>query len=305
MTRPVVEATDLTKRFDDTLAVDTVSLDVHSGEVLGLLGPNGAGKSTLLDMCVGYTRPTSGTVRVFDSDPVTGGAAIRERVGIVPDGYGLYRDWTGRAHLDYFIESNDLDVDPEEVLDRVGLLDAIDRPAAEYSAGMRKRLVLATAIAGDPPLLLLDEPSAGLDPEGMRRLREIVSTQANRGTTVVVSSHQLGQLESFCTRVAVMRDGAIQRIKDVDAFDTDEQSTSVLRLLVEAVPADLGTTVESLDGVEDVQVQGCRVSVTCVGRSKKAVLDAVEATGTTIRDFDVDSRTLESLFFEVTEEGTA
>lgn len=302
MNDTVLETRELTKSFGAVTAVEDVSIEVKQSEVFGLLGPNGAGKSTLIDMCAGYVRPTAGNVRVFGENPVTDGEIVREQVGIVPDGHGLFRDWTGRDHVNYIIESKNLDVDPEAVLERVGLLDAIDRRTAEYSAGMRKRLVIATAIAGDPPLLVLDEPSSGLDPEGMQRLRDIVSTQAKRGTTVVVSSHRLGQLERFCTRVAVLRDGAVQRIESLDDFHAKSRPTNLLHVVVDHVPDDLVTRTAELDGVENVTVQGDRVTVTCTDRTQKPALDTIASTDAVVLGFDVESRSLESLFFEVTAE---
>jgi len=176
--------------------------------VYGFLGPNGAGKSTTIDMVLDLVRPTEGTVRVLEQDATTDGVAIRKRTGVLPDGFAVYDRLTGRQHVEFAVRSKEADDDPDALLDRVGLLDDADRKAGGYSKGMRQRLALAMALAGDPDLLILDEPSSGLDPAGAKEMREIVRAEADRGATVFFSSHILEQVEAVCDRVGILREGS-------------------------------------------------------------------------------------------------
>ncbi|PHQ47284.1 copper ABC transporter ATP-binding protein, partial [Halorubrum sp. C3] len=156
-----VQTTGLTKRYgDDVLAVDDLDLTVYAGEIFGFLGPNGAGKSTTIDVIMDYVRPSAGSATVLGRDAQAETRAVHERVGILPDGYGLYERRTGRENLTYAIALKGADDDVDDLLDRVGLdRAAADRAVGGYSKGMTQRLALAIALVGDPDVLILDEPS--------------------------------------------------------------------------------------------------------------------------------------------------
>ncbi|WP_227375288.1 ATP-binding cassette domain-containing protein [Haladaptatus halobius] len=158
---PAIELDGVTKRFGNVVA-----LRVEEGEVFGFLGPNGAGKSTTIDILLDYVRPTTGTARVFGRDAQRETRAVHERVGVLPDAYHAYDHLTARQHVAFVVESRGADDDPDELLHRVGILDAADRRVEGFSKGMRQRFVLGMALVGDPDLLVLDEPTTGLDPNG-------------------------------------------------------------------------------------------------------------------------------------------
>src|SRR6056297_2772498 len=176
-----IELDGVTKRFEDVTAVSNLSLTVEEGEVFGFLGPNGAGKSTTIDVLLDYVRPTTGTAHVFGHDAQRETRAVHERMGVLPDAYHTYGHLTPAQHLAFVAEARGVDADPEAVLDRVGILDAADRRVEGFSKGMRQRLVLGMALVGDPDLLVLDEPTTGLDPNGARQMRDIVREEADRG----------------------------------------------------------------------------------------------------------------------------
>jgi len=209
VSEPAIETSDLTKRYGDHVAVDSLDLTVHSGEIYGFLGPNGAGKSTTIGLLMDYRRPTSGSIRVLGRDPRADVVEVHDRIGILPDRLSLYDDLTGRQHLEFVIDTKRADDDPRDCLDAVGLADARDQNAGTYSQGMGQRLALAMALVGDPELLVLDEPFTGLDPHGVRRVREIVHEEHERGTTVFFSSHVLGQVEVVCDRVGILHRGCL------------------------------------------------------------------------------------------------
>lgn len=206
---PAIEADALTKQYGDVHAINNLDLRVEHNEIYGFLGANGAGKSTTIGLFLDYLRPTSGRVRILGRDPQTDLVEIHDRVGVLPDRFGLYENKSARQHVMFVIETKRANDDPEEVLERVGLEDAVDEKVDGFSHGMEQRLALAMALVGDPELLILDEPFSGLDPNGVRRLRDIVHEEHKRGATVFFSSHVLGQVELVCDRVGVLHEGQI------------------------------------------------------------------------------------------------
>jgi ABC-2 type transport system ATP-binding protein len=206
---PAIEADAVTKQYGDVRAVDGLDLAVERGETYGFLGPNGAGKSTTIGLLLDYLRPTSGTVRVLGHDPRRDVVEVHDRVGVLPDRFGLYENRSARRHVAFVAATKQTDDDPETLLERVGLGDAVDDDAGDFSSGMEQRLALAMALVGDPELLVLDEPFSGLDPHGVRRVREIVAEETDRGATVFFSSHVLGQVELVCDRVGVLHAGRL------------------------------------------------------------------------------------------------
>lgn len=207
---PVLSATALTKRFGDVTAVSDLSFDLDAGTVVGFLGPNGAGKTTTLRMLLGLARPTSGRALVFGR-PFAELARPAARVGAVLDSADLHPGRSGRDHLRVLAPL--VQVRPSRIEEVLALVD-LQRGAAErrvegYSLGMRQRLCLAAALLGDPELLLLDEPANGLDPEGVRWLRDFLRALAGQGRTVLVSSHHLAEVAQTVDRVVIINRGRL------------------------------------------------------------------------------------------------
>ncbi|MBA9001385.1 alpha/beta fold hydrolase [Thermomonospora cellulosilytica] len=205
-----LQITGLTKRYPNGhLAVDDLSLRVEQGQVLGLLGPNGAGKTTTLRMLMGLVHPDAGQIRIF-GDRVTPGAPVLSRLGSFVEGPGFLPHLTGRANLDLYWRATGrpaADAHMDEALAIAGLGAALDRPVRTYSQGMRQRLAIAQAMLGLPDLLVLDEPTNGLDPPQIREMREVLVRYAATGRTVIVSSHLLAEVEQTCTHAVVMSRG--------------------------------------------------------------------------------------------------
>lgn len=214
-----IQIDDLTKRYGDHIAIDELNLTVHRGEALGFLGPNGAGKSTTINVLLDYVRPTTGTVQVLGYDTQTETQAIHKRIGVLPDGYSLYDRLTGNEHLELAAQLKQTNVDVRAVCDRVGLDESdADRPTGSYSKGMSQRLALGMALVGNPDLLILDEPTTGLDPHGISRMKSLIQTELDRGTTVFFSSHVLDHVESACDRVAILDDGMLVAVDTIDGL---------------------------------------------------------------------------------------
>jgi ABC-2 type transport system ATP-binding protein len=207
---PVV-ARGLVKRYGELVAVDHVDLTVEKGDVSGYLGPNGAGKTTSLRMLLGLIRPTEGTIELFGRDPHVEGAKALAGVAGFVEGPTFYPYLSARRNLRLLAAYDDGDSRSriEELLELVELSDRADDKVGSYSHGMRQRLGIAAALLRDPQLLLLDEPTTGLDPAGMRDMRDLVRRLAGQGITVLLSSHLLGEVEELCNRVAIIRKGRI------------------------------------------------------------------------------------------------
>ena len=209
MTTPAIETDGLTKRYGSAVALNALDLTVREGEVYGFLGPNGAGKSTAINLLMNYIKPTDGTAQVLGHDPWNEVVACHQQVGILPDRFDTYDGLSARRHLRLVIDTKGADDEPKELLERLGLGDAVNQLAGEFSQGMEQRLALAMSLVGEPDLLILDEPFTGLDPHGVALVRDVVETESERGATVFFSSHVLGQVELVCDRVGILHQGRL------------------------------------------------------------------------------------------------
>lgn len=297
---PSIETHGLTKQFgNDLVAVENLNLTVQNDEVFGFLGPNGAGKSTTINLLLDFIRPTRGSVEVFGMDAQTNPADIRRRVGVLPEGYGFEDALVGREYVEWVIETKNADDDPEILLDRVGLAADADRPAASYSKGMQQRLAFAMALVGDPDLLILDEPSTGLDPNGMQDIRQIIRERAANGTTVFFSSHILSEVEAVCDRVGVMNEGRLVAVDTIEGLRQATGGHATIRLECATPPTDLG--VESLNDVAEVTVDDRTLAVTCINPAAKVSVVLHVAKQAEIVDILSETISLETLFNELTE----
>jgi len=303
---PAISVDGLGKTFDSTVALEDLSFEVEEGEVFGFLGPNGAGKSTTINVLLDFVRPTAGQARVFGLDTHDASREIRRRTGVLPEGFETYRRLTGRKHLEFAIESKGADDDPDAILERVGLAEAADRKAGGYSKGMAQRLLLAMALVGDPDLLILDEPSTGLDPNGARDMREIVREENDRGATVFFSSHILGQVEAVCDRVGILREGEMVAVDTVSGLRDSVSGGTTLSVSVDRIDDAAVDAVRSLADVGSVTVEDApepTLDVACDG-SKTAVLGELEDHGLVVRDFSTEEASLEEVFQSYTTEAS-
>ena len=304
-----IRTSNLTKRFGTLTAVDRVDLEIEPGEIFGFLGHNGAGKSTLINMLLDFARPTEGSVEVFGVDCRERPVAARERMGVLPEGYDVYEDLTGREHVRFAMESRDVTGDPMDVLERVGIADDADRDATGYSKGMKQRLVLGMALVGDPDLLVLDEPTSGLDPNGAKAMREIIQAENERGATVFFSSHILEQVEKVCDRVGIMHEGELAAVDTIDNLKQTVGGGTKLLITTEGDLDDCLETVEAVDGVDsawrDAEFDGgdadaTRLVVTCTNDAKMDILVALTEAGADVLDFTTEEPSLEDLFVQYT-----
>ncbi|WP_227131141.1 ABC transporter ATP-binding protein [Halorubellus salinus] len=304
-----IRTSNLTKRFGTLTAVDRVDLEIETGEIFGFLGHNGAGKSTLINILLDFARPTSGSVEVFGVDCQERPVAARERMGVLPEGYDVYEDLTGREHVQFAMESRDVTGDPMDVLERVGIANDADRDATGYSKGMQQRLVLGMALVGDPDLLILDEPTSGLDPNGAKAMREIIKAENERGATVFFSSHILEQVEKVCDRVGIMHEGELAAVDTIENLKQTVGGGTKLLITTDGDADSWVETVEAVDGVDsawwDAEFDGgdadaTRLVVTCTNDAKMDILVALTEAGADVLDFTTEEPSLEDLFVQYT-----
>ncbi|MGA5709844.1 ABC transporter ATP-binding protein [Streptomyces cellulosae] len=302
----VVVTRGLTKRYrGGQLAVDDLHLTVPAGSVFGFLGPNGSGKTTTIRMLMGLIEPTSGTAHVLGRPMPRSARAVLPHVGALIEGPALYGFLSGRDNLlrydaaDPTADSRTRTARVTAALDRVGLTAASGKKARAYSLGMKQRLGLAAALLRPRRLLVLDEPTNGLDPQGMREIRALVRELATDGTTVLLSSHLLDEIEQVCTHVAVMARGRLITQGPVAELAAGARG----RLVVTTPdPADAARVLKE-QGLADVVADGDRVSAEPPARDLAEVNAALVTAGVRVRGFAVERASLEDAFVALTGEG--
>ncbi|MCF2164344.1 MULTISPECIES: ABC transporter ATP-binding protein [Halobacterium] len=299
---PAIELSGVSKRYGDVTALTDLNVTVDEGEIYGFLGPNGAGKSTAINILLDFVRPTTGSATILGYDAQADSQAIRQRIGVLPEGFSVYDRLTARKHVEFAIDSKNATNDPDALLDRVGIPEAADRKAGGFSTGMRQRLGLAIALVGDPEMLLLDEPSSGLDPNGAREMRSILTEEANRGTTVFFSSHILGQVEAICDHAGILQNGTLVAEDSIDALREATDATTTLTVTLDAVTDDAVAAANAIPGVSEVSVDASDLVVRTGDASKTDVLDAIESTGATVQDFATEDASLDDVFSAYTTE---
>ena len=289
-----METHGLTKRYGDRLAVDAVDMRVRRGEVYGFLGPNGAGMTTTLRMMLGLIRPTAGTATVLGRP--AGRPDVTARVGALVEGPGFYPYLSGLDNLRVMARYRGL---PESAaigaLARVDLADRGDDRFKSYSLGMKQRLGVASALMGEPELIVLDEPTNGLDPAGMADMRSLIMDLARGGQTVLLSSHLLDEVQEICDRVGVINKGRLLRESTV----ADLRGGASLVVRGHPVEDTLAVAME-IAGEDAVQLDGNDVLLDVTPERAPDLTRALVARGVDVHQIGSAERTLESVFFEMT-----
>jgi ABC-2 type transport system ATP-binding protein len=300
---PPLEVRGLVKRYGDLVAVAGVDLTVNPGDVYGYLGPNGAGKTTSLRMMLGLIRPTSGSVRVFGRDPFETVRALEGVAGFV-EAPTFYPYMTGRRNLELLaaFDGGGANGRIDQALETVELSARAGDRVGGYSHGMRQRLGIAAALLRDPELLLLDEPTTGLDPGGMRDMRRLIQRLATQGITIVLSSHLLTEVEEVCNRVAIVQrgkiiyEGQISELKRTAGMTYQLLTTDNQRALA---------VCRAQRGISDVSTKDGQISFLADEHAVAELSQALVEAGALIRALAPQGASLEELFFSLTEEDPA
>ena len=259
----VIELNGLTKKYGAFTAVDDLNLTISKGEIFGLLGPNGAGKSTTILMMLGLTEPTSGTVEVCGINSTRQPVEVKRKVGYLPEDVGFYDDRTGLENLVYTARLNGVTPDEAkkkalQLLERVGLSDELTKKTGKYSRGMRQRLGLADVLIKSPEVVILDEPTLGIDPSGIREFMELIlRLSREEGVTVLFSSHHLHQVQQVCDRVGLFVQGQLIAVGDINTLSQQLFGNEPVMIEAGALHPNgkLQQAISNIEGVNTVRVE--------------------------------------------------
>jgi len=305
-----IETTNITRRFDSFLAVDHLSFRVAAGEVFGILGPNGAGKTTTIRILACLISPSTGSATVAGHDIVSNAQKIREAVGILTENPSLYERLTAYENMNFFAEAYNLSNAQERksrikaLLDFFNLWERKDDKVSKFSKGMKQKLAIARALVHDPPVLFLDEPTAGLDPEAAKGIRELVENLSKHEKhTIVLSTHHLEDAERLCSRVMIINRGRSVFVGTPDELRNSASHSPVLRITFTELNQNIVDTVSNLPGVKEVKIEGSRngllVTLDDADRlTPEVVRNAVQAGGM-ILSVNVLRPTLEEAYLKL------
>jgi len=296
----VLETQDLTKRYDGNTVVDNLNLHVAENEVFGLLGPNGAGKTTTILMLLGLTEPASGSARIFGFNSTREPLKVKRLTGYLPERLGFYEGLTARQNLRFIAWLNNMSDEEaerqiEQVLESVGLTEVADKSVGKFSRGMKQRLGIADVLVKKPKLAILDEPTAGLDPEGINQILDLIAGLPELGTTVVMCSHRLYEVQRICHSIAILAKGKLVVEGALDTLGREALAEGRYRIEVETdePSPQLIEIIGKISGVKNVEAEGNFLHITTdsdlrAAISKVVVDNDVALIQVKVREFSLD-----------------
>jgi ABC-2 type transport system ATP-binding protein len=301
MSAPVLHLRDVRKSYGRFAALAGVSFDVQPGELFGLLGPNGAGKTTLLSILAGLSEATAGEVRLFDRPFTRHDRDARRQIGLATQDLAIYPDLTARENLQFFgmlygLRGADLDGRVKEMLSTVELTDRANQRVSTFSGGMKRRLNLAVALVHRPQLLLLDEPTTGVDPQSRNHIFEQVRAQNAAGLTVIYTSHYMEEVQALCPRIAILDRGRVLACDTLPHLLRRLDSVAVFTLV--GMTAETVTAVRAVPGVASAELAGNVLTVTA--EELPPLLPKLLAVIGEVRSLEVKEPSLESVFLSLT-----
>lgn len=303
----MIEIAGLRKQYGKLVAVEEVSFTVRSGQIFGLLGPNGAGKSTTINCIAGLLTPTSGQVSVLGHSVVTDPIPARQSLGVVPQELALYEDLSARENLKFWggaygLRGRVLEARVNTVLGEIGLQDRADDRPDTFSGGMKRRLNFGCGVVHEPKVLLLDEPTVGVDPQSRERLLDRVRAQVKRGACVLYTTHYMEEAETLCDELAIIDHGKVIAQGDMDQLRTLMGERDVLRISGTIKEAALRKVVEGLDEVDVLHIDSdmAQLAAEAASRRLPELLSALAASGSEIQETTLARPNLESLFLRLT-----
>lgn len=297
---------DIVKRFGNHLALDHVDLEIRKGEIVGLLGPNGAGKTTLIHSLAGLIGADSGSIEWFGQPQGRDQREIKRRIGLVTQDITIFDDLTAKENLAFFggiygLKGTELKRQIQESLEFVGLTNQAGKTPAKFSGGMRRRLNIACSIIHSPELLIMDEPTVGIDPQSRNHILESVRELRRRGTTILYTTHYMEEVQSLASRVVILDQGHVIAQGTIDELVNHIQHEEKIKLEVAEWSESLIAKIERLDGVKKVIREGTELHI--ISRSRAGNLDRVLSIAQSaggVKSVHADKPTLEDVFLTLT-----
>lgn len=303
MGQVIVETKDLSKTYNGFTAVDGLNLRIEEGEIFGFLGPNGAGKTTTILMLLGLTEPSSGTAQVCGYSPTREPLKVKQIVGYLPEKVGFYEDLSARQNLMYTAGLNNLPKDEaekriEELLATVGLSQVADQEVGKFSRGMKQRLGIADIWVKEPKLVFLDEPTSGIDPEGIDDMLNLIASMAKKDMTVIFCSHQLHLVQRVCTRIGILAKGRLVAEGPIDRLGRETLGGGKYRIEVEVVQAnpDLPDSLKRIAGIREVQSSGSSLFITCDEDLRSQIAKEIVDSGSLLVGMKIEEYNLETIY---------
>ncbi len=299
----MIEVQHLTKRFNGTTVLSGVDFQVEEGEVFGYLGPNGAGKTTTMRIILGLLKPTSGRASVFGKD-LGDNDDLRRRVGVLLENDGLYERLSAYENLNYYAQLysvSDIEEKIKNLMEFVGLSDRQNDKVGTFSKGMKRRLALARSIIHDPDVLFYDEPSAGLDPEAQRMVRDLIlRLSGEKGRTIFLNSHDLDEVQRVCSRIVILQKGEMRAYDMVENLRMKFSKPAVEISLTDEKEAEKALDLlNSLDYVSECERDGLRITATIRGEKTSTILSALMKDGVRVEEARKVTKSLEDVYLDI------
>ncbi|MTI94644.1 MAG: ABC transporter ATP-binding protein [Firmicutes bacterium] len=303
----IIEIKDLVKRYGENLAVDHVNMAIQEGEIFGLLGPNGAGKTTTINMLIGLTKTDGGEIKIFGKKVNGHNGATKRNIGVVPQEIAIYEDLTAAENVTLFgklygLNGRELQQGVNDALAFTGLEERAKQLPKKFSGGMKRRLNIACAIVHRPKLIILDEPTVGIDPQSRNHILDSVRQLHSQGATVIYTSHYMEEVEELCSRVAIMDQGRVIAKGTQDELKELVASEERIVISLSKVNYTLVDELKQLTGVRECSLNETDLTVMVARNSALIgrIIDIVTATGVEVLSVDVQKPTLESVFLTLT-----
>lgn len=302
----MIRTENLTKEYDGFIAVDDLNLNVTKGEIYGFLGPNGAGKTTTILMLLGILKPTRGKVYLLDRELSLDPMTIKSKIGVVSENQYLYKDMTAEEYLDFFADLYQVEdrwKKIDRLLEEMNLMGFKKKTLETFSHGMRQKVGFARALLHDPEILILDEPNSGLDPNGVKQIRDLISRENKTGKTILISSHLLSEVEKLCGKVGIINRGKLLAEEKMDALKKRLGDAAELEIELAQAKPEIVDFLSSLDFVKGVEMDQNRlvVKVKAYKDYRASISQAIAQKGGIVLGIKTHEMSLEDAFITITQ----